>query len=144
MNTLVRRLIIVVLGLAAVGLVVYLVMNMTSERTGEEAEESTSEVEIKSAPELIEEKKFSLAEVSEEGFSTESYEVPLGGILEIRNNTDREIMFDIRKDNYVAALPITGGQISYSPVFTEAGEYTISEFVDGEFSETIRATVIVK
>lgn len=144
MNTLVRRLIIVVLGLAAVGLVVYLVMNMTMGNPVEDRQEATSEVETKSAQELIAEKKFALVELNEDGFTEDSYEVPLGGIIELRNNTDRDLMLDLRNDNFVAGMVMEADSINYSPVLTESGEYVLSEFLEGDFSEDIRATVIVK
>lgn len=96
-----------------------------------------------STPELIAEQKFAIIELSDEGFSGDSVEVPLGGVLEIRNNTDREVMLDIRSENFVGGLIIKAGETSYSPVFTQAGEYTLSEFADREINEEISAKVSV-
>lgn len=139
-----RKIMIGLLGVATILVVVVVVMRSMDNRVSQPTEESTSEVEIKSAPELIAEKKFALVEINDEGFSVESYEVPLGGILEIRNNTDRVINLDIRKEDFITGVILESADIFLTPVFIHAGEYTMSEYVDGEFSEMVRATVIVK
>lgn len=110
----------------------------------EPAESLTEEqIEIKNTTELIAEQKFALIELNDEGFSEKSVEVPFGGVLEIRNNTNREVTLDIRAENYVAGFIVKAGETGYSPVFTVAGEYTLSEFVDGEINEEISTKIIV-
>lgn len=141
-----RKIMIVLLAIAtiiAVLIVVSRTMQNNSNNTSETpAQEQT--VEIKSAPELIAEQKFSIIEINGDGFSEESVEVPVGGILQIVNDTDRDIMFDIRAENYISGLTVESGQTGSSPVFTEAGEYTISEFVDGEINDEVSVKIVVK
>lgn len=140
-----RKLMIALLAVATVIVVVMVLKNSMENGATVPEDEAIQEekIEIKSTAELIEEQKFSIINLAEGGFLESSIDVPLGGVLQINNNTSREIMFDIRAENYVAGLIVKAGETSYSPVFTQAGEYTLSEFADGEINEEISTKISV-
>lgn len=141
-----RKILIVVLALLAVGLVVYSVIRIVNDNSKkpEVVEEPQEKVEIKETSKIIEEGKTSLINLNSEGFLEKSVEVPLGGVLQIKNDTDRDIVLDIRTENYIAGLMVAAGESSFSPVFTKTGEYTLSEIVDGQVNEEVSAKIIVK
>jgi len=140
-----RKIMIALLAIATVIVVILVVKNMTENGTPEPSDTAVQEeqVEIKSTTELIAEQKFAIVELTEGGFLESSIDVPLGGVLQINNNTAREIVFDIRAENYVAGLTVGSNEVGFSPVFTEAGKYTMSEFIDGEINEEISTKVSV-
>lgn len=144
MNSMDKKIIavLIIAILVIAGISVYLLFQPKDKSTVEDKQENVNNG-VKSAPELIAEQKFALVELTDEGFSEKSVEVPLGGILEIRNSTDREVTLDIRSENFVGGLIIKAGEISYSPVFTVTGEYTMSEFADGEINDEISAIINV-
>lgn len=144
MNSMDKKIIavLIIAILTIAGISVYLLFQPKDKPTVEDKQKNMNNG-VKSAPELIAEQKFALVELTDEGFSENKFEVPLGGILEIRNSTDREVTLDIRSENFVGGLIIKAGEISYSPVFTQAGEYTLAEFTDGEINEAISAKVSV-
>ncbi len=142
---LLRKIMIVLLAVSTVIVVGMILKNSIENGANVSEDEVTQEeqVEIKSTTELIAEQKFAIVELTEGGFLESSIDVPLGGVLQINNSTSREIMFDIRAENYRAGLIVKAGETGYSPVFTQAGEYTMSEFVDGEINEEISTKVNV-
>jgi len=140
-----RKTLIALLAIATVIVIILVVKNMTENGTPEPSDTAVQKepVEIKSTTELIAEQKFALIELNEDGFSENSVTVPLGGVLQITNNTTEEVTLDIRAENYVAGLTVGSNEVGFSPVFTQAGQYTMSEFIDGEINEEISTKVSV-
>ena len=143
---LLRKIMIALLAIATVIVIILVVKNMTENGTPEPSDTAVQKepVEIKSTTELIAEQKFALIELNEDGFSENSVTVPLGGVLQITNNTTEEVTLDIRAENYSAALIVSPNEVGFSPVFTQAGEYIMTEFEDGNFSESVKLKIVVK
>lgn len=101
-------------------------------------------VAIQPSFELVEDGKFAVVSYSSEGFSQDPITVPIGGVLQVNNQTDSEVMFTINRQGYTASVLADALSDTFSPVFTEKGEYEMSIFEGLEIESSISTRIIVE